>query len=83
MVVVNRLTKYAHFITLHHPFSAATVAEAFLSNMFKLHGMPMSIVSDRDAIFLSNFWQSFFMLQISYHLQSDVQTEVVNKCLET
>lgn len=62
MVVVDMLSKYAHFIGFHHPFSAATVAEVFLNNIFKLHGMPLTIVSDRDSIFLCTFWQQFFRL---------------------
>lgn len=63
MVVVDRLTKYAYFVAPHHLYIAAGVAEAFFNNIFKLHGMPESIVSDRDAVFLNNFWQNLFKLQ--------------------
>jgi hypothetical protein len=89
MVVVDRLTKYAHFVALKHPFSAATVAKAFITNVVRLHGIPTSIVSDRDKVFLSSFWQALFQLQgtqlcmsSSYHPQSDGQTEVMNRTLE-
>jgi hypothetical protein len=52
MVVVDLLSKYAHFCALQHPFRASTVA-----HIFNLHGMPHSIVADRDPTFTRNFWQ--------------------------
>jgi hypothetical protein len=90
MVVVDRLSKYAHFYTLYHPFIASTVAQIFMDQVFKLHGMPHYIVSYHDPTFTSNFWQELFKLQgtqlhlsSTYHPQTDGQTKVVNKCLET
>lgn len=58
-VVVDRLTKFAHFVPLAHPYTAKTVAEAFVQEIFKLHGMPKFIISDHDPIFLSKFWEEF------------------------
>jgi hypothetical protein len=90
MVVVDHLSKYAHFCTLEHPFTASTMAQIFMDQVFKLHGMPHSIVFYHDPTFTSNFWQELFKLQgtqlhlnTTYHPQTDGQTEVVNKCLET
>ena len=56
MVVVDRLTKYAHFCELSHPFKSNIVATAFMETVQKLHGTPKIIVSDRDPIFTGNFW---------------------------
>ena len=57
MVVVDCLTKYAHFIALSHSFIAIIVAKVFLGSIQKLHGTPKVIVSDHDLIFTSHFWK--------------------------
>lgn len=89
MVVVDKFSKYAHFIPLAHPFTAFKVALAYMDNVFKLHGLPEAIVTDRDKVFTSALWQELFKLagtelQMSsaYHPQTDGQTERVNQCLE-
>ena len=60
MVVVDRLTKYAHFCGLSHPLKASTISSAFMETIRKLHGNPKIIVSDIDPIFTRNFWIELF-----------------------
>jgi len=90
MVVVDRFTKYSHFIPLSHPYSVLWVAQKFVDNIIRLHGPPKLIVSDRDRIFTSKLWKDIFTalkvelrFSTAYHPQTDGQIERVNQCLET
>lgn len=89
MVVVDRLSKAAHLVPLSHPYTARSVATKFIDFVVKLHGIPKSIVSDRDPVFISVFWRDLWRLSgtqlkmsSAYHPQTDGQTEVVNRCIE-
>lgn len=88
-MVVDRLSKYMHFMILSHLFTTVHVAQACSDNVFKLHCWPRYVLNDRDLVFLSKFWKGLFilhgtdfLLSLSYHPQTDDQTEVVNRCLE-
>jgi len=89
LVVVDKLTKYAHFIPLRHPYTASKVAELFVDHVYKLHSMPKTLVSERDPIFTSNFWKEVFKatgthlnLSTANHPKTDGQTERVNQSIE-
>jgi transposase InsO family protein len=89
MVVVDKLTKAAHFIPLKTTHRAANVVDIFLKEVARLHGIPKTIVSDRDPKFTSNFWKGLFKgfgmnlnFSTAYHLESDGQIERVNRVIE-
>jgi hypothetical protein len=56
MVVVNHISKYTHFCALSHPFTPSSISQDFMDRIFKLYGIPTSIVSDRDPTITNKFW---------------------------
>jgi hypothetical protein len=88
LTVVDRFSKYAHFIPLGYPYTAASVAQAFFDGIIRLHGFPSSIVSDRGPVFTGPVWRDLFGLvgvklrmSTAFHPQTDGQSEVVNKVI--
>ena len=89
LVIMDRFSKGIHLGSLPSHHTAFNVAHLFMEIVGKLHGMPHSLVSDRDPLFLSRFWQELFRLSgtklrmsLAYHPQSDGQTEVMNRVVE-
>ena len=81
-VVMDRLTKFAHLFFVTTTFTTAQVSELFFKEVFRLHGLPKSIISDRDSSFLSAFWQELFKMvgknlthSTSYNPQIDGKIE--------
>eukprot|EP00253_Pinus_taeda_P010631 PITA_10631 len=88
-VVVDKLSKAAHFIPVQSTYRAAQIAHIFMQNIFRLHGLLKDIISDRDVKFTSAFWKTLFAelgtqlnFSTAYHPQTDGQTERVNQMLE-
>jgi len=89
LVIVDQFSKGLHLGMLPPSHTAQTVAQLFMELVEKLHGMPRSIISDRDPLFISKFWQALFRLSgtklkmsSAYHPQTDGQTEVANRIIE-
>ena len=90
LVVIDRFTKFGHFIRLTHPFTAKSAAQVFLDHVYRLHGLPESINTDIDKVFTSVFWRELFKVMgvelnysSSYHPQIDGQGERLNQCVES
>jgi len=85
-VIVDRLTKVAHFIPYKEGHTTEKMARIYISEIVRLHGIPLRIVSDRDSRFISHFWRDFqqamgteLSLSTAYHPTTDGQTERVNQ----
>jgi hypothetical protein len=88
-VIVDRLTKTAHFLPVHTTHRTEKYAEIYIDQVIRLHGIPRTIVSDRGAPFVARFWEQLqeslgthVIRSSAYHPQTDGQTERVNQILE-
>ena len=84
-VIVDRLTKSTHFLLVDTRYSAKKYAKLYFDRIMTLHGVPLTIVSDRGSVFVSHFWEQLqeclgisILKSSAYHPQTDSQTETVN-----
>jgi len=89
LVIVCYISKMAHFIPTHTTADAVKIAELFIENIFRLHGLPKIIISDRDPKFPSKFrkfliktLETQLKVSTAFHSETDVQTEKLNQTLE-
>ena len=90
LVMVDRLTKYSHFVPYSEEFNAEKLARLVLDRLIQYHGIPKVFITDRDKLFTSNYWKTLVntigirhKLSTSFHPQTDGQTERSNQTLET
>jgi hypothetical protein len=89
MVVVDKLTKATYFILVKLTHKEAKIVDVYMREIARLHGIPKTIVSDRDPKFTSKFWKGLFKgfgtnlnFSTAYHPESDEQTKRVNQVIE-
>jgi hypothetical protein len=89
LLVVDKFSKYTHFIPISHPYTDSMVAELFVDNIYCLHSMPQTLVSDRNPMLTSLFWQSVFhasgrhqKMSTANHPETDGKNEHVNQSIE-
>ena len=89
MVLADKLTKASHFIQVKLTHKVANIVDMYMRDIARLHGVPKTIVSDRDPKFTSNFWKGIFKrfktnlnFSTTYHPESDGKTERVNQVIE-
>jgi transposase InsO family protein len=88
-VIVDRLSKFAHFIPVHTRYDAQKYVEIYIAHVLCLHGVPKMIIFDRGSQFVTRFWEQLhaslgthLIHSSAYHPQTDGQTERVNQILE-
>ena len=88
-VIVDRLTKSAHFLAVRMTFTLERLCQLYIRKIVRLHGVPVSIVSDRDSRFTVHFWKSFqkamgtrMTMSTTFHPQTDGQSERIIQVLE-
>jgi transposase InsO family protein len=88
LTVIDCFSKAVHFLPLGHPYTVTSVAKVFFEAIVRLHGLPESIISDRDPVFTSKFWIELcalsdvkLQLSLAFHPQTDGQSEAANKVI--
>jgi transposase InsO family protein len=88
-VIVDYLSKVAHFLPVHEDITASQLADLYISRIVPLNGVPKKIISDRGSLFTSRFWNSLqeamgthLSFSTAYHPQTSGPTERVNQILE-